>query len=608
MILRDNGLPQFASDIATFREAIDGIHKLPFFTVASATGPTFVGDDYYWDSKQLSQVHDFFKAYQDFKTQYTDSKLSKYTRGLGDTAAVTLLHNAMQYTVSASQLSRSEALGVRPGLNASTRPLSVKQRDLESRITHFKLASTTLSQIPALYIQMGYPESAEQLSQVTKNYSMTLLRQVDEMAVAARLYQPRETASIDQSNMAATLFGLGTVPLIKDYLFNQAQAIQNLSLNMATPILEFIIANQYFGYTPLTYQEHHLFSKWRETAVEIDKAQLSNTNNNKQRLEDFFVSELAQLAPQSCLTALPALNSVPGLDVFSTAQRYIASQVSLTCKSDNLSELKAGYRKLAGEFNRTLSGRFPFSGAGASSDVLTEAAFADVHSFFNDYETDYRTIVTRLLAASEGQTQYTELRQFLNELENAADFFADNLAKAQPFDQSSIEVGIRFRALDRVGSEASQIINWEMAVGHQSLTSPGLDQTVFWRFGAPAQLTLRWSEDANTRPSQNPPEVHIGGQQPQITDRSAVFEAGGNWALLRLIQQQRSAMRDPLLPATSPEVVLGFSVGQLTKSDSAMATPAIVYLRMALYATAADSGQKYLLKIPARFPVAAPTI
>ena len=591
----------FRSEIMQFRRAIADMQSLSFFNFKSSGASRFVGDDFFWDDEQLKVAANYFSEYSQFAAMHLNGESAlRSEHGYLIRASVNaLLAHAMKNKIASARLSENQALMGSIGLDIGSHIGSTEQRRLSARIAQLAKSSEFLTQFVSFYEQLAYSNLASELSQLNKRYALDLLDRVNDIAENARLYAPKTVVNLNFENLVPSLFGLGNAAQIKDYLFSEAQAVKYFTLNLANPILDFILANNYFSRTPLNTSEQALFNRWRETAQVLYKAENSQPDNSQQQLENFIKGPLMQVSDETCLSALPTSDEVDGEDLFADAQRQLISYVDAVCRSDHLYQLRTAYEEMSDAFNQDLSGRFPFS---LDTSTTMEARLNDVHNFFSNYQQRYQASMQQLLSIREKDKKFSKQREFIKRIDAAAAFFAPNLTLPIAFDRASVGVDVTFRLLNDPVKQNKQIVHWALDLGTATLTSPGKDNSALWYFSSPVLLNLRWSEEADTIPvpSKGAPS------NPRVNKRDVRFQFEGDWALLRFILVHRSPIVDPNLPAGNRAEVLVFTVDQQSVKDGKPQSIAQAYLGINLYGTDAQSGKRLALRVPDVLPTAAP--
>lgn len=158
------------------------------------------------------------------------------------------------------------------------------------------------------------------------------------------------------------------------------------------------------------------------------------------------------------------------------------------------------YRSLAQRFNRDLAGRFPFAGPAAQ-----DADPQQVSQFFRDYP-GRRAKLDRLLE-NPRVPRREELRQFLVQLDDVAEFFAPTLARPTA---AAIRLDVRFRARPQASPGSEQIVSWELYSGVSSARYPNGGSVLDWYGGDNLTLKLDWAR----------PTPRLGKLRPCATPRT----------------------------------------------------------------------------------------
>ena len=126
-----------------------------------------------------------------------------------------------------------------------------------------------------------------------------------------------------------------------------------------------------------------------------------------------------------------------------------------------------------------------------------------------------------------------------------------------------------------------------------------------WQFGQPVSLTFDWANQSRFWPQPDPSQDDL-----LIDKRSAQFSAGGQWALLRLIQSHLPGSRPLTDPLNANAAVLQFTVPVQVSGDGkakGRKQNSHMYLSLTMSGTDATGTKQVAVKFPSSFPKFAPT-
>lgn len=596
--------------VAGLIESIPHLQSLSFFKAGEVVLSEHPGENYFWDPKALSSAFDFYADYERFTIQQSGIQTDHVETA--DNIAKSLLHLAMYNKFLNARLPEKVARGTLAGFSTSTRAVSAEQQLLAQKVKFFRKSQQHLADLPGLFNQLDFTETGVEVASVARLYSMSLLRAVDDMASNSRLYAVNEKLLWMQANLVSALFGISQPQMLKGYLFSQREASNNLVLNYATPALQFILNSDYPFKIPMIAKDEEIFSRWYETSVQANKHQTNNPNNSIQRLEDVFNNQLLGMTQSNCFAKVSELIKPAEVDLFSRAQGDIVDAAAGYCDKYNVDVIKREYATVAQQFNRYLRGKFPFVNKDESSHTQVgsdqEADLGQVQNFFKRYQVENQGLAQRMFLVARKQRGYRQATTFLEQLDEVAKLLAPNLTQATDFKQTAIGTKAQFRVQVEAGHRNPAIIHWQLGYDGDSVSSPGQNELLNWHFGNNVDLTLRWSDNADVLPLDVPKPC--SGLRPLINESSkqVTFQYHGKWALLRLIANHTSNLKDPSAATDSEANVLGFCVDQMASKDRSPAATARAYLRLSLFGVNPETGLQETLKVPADFPASAPII
>ncbi|QDQ28511.1 hypothetical protein FNU76_20300 [Chitinimonas arctica] len=442
---------------------------------------------------------------------------------------------------------------------------------------------------------IGYADGANRFSRCGRDYAGDMLARIDTLADASRLYQaapvPAPAAGMAEPGGVRKLYQIGDQAEVRDYLQNQRDRTAVLA-NYADPFVRFLersgtlaAVDRPVGAGP---------GYWRGTLSELKRLNEGKDGTAALgELEGFFGKTLAVLDYDNCAALLgKAASAGNGLDLFSQRRRALAGQSQWRCQDRREAEAYERYRVLANRFNRDLAGRYPFADLAARDLDLTVA-----RQFFRDYA-DERAPLHQAIAGLK-PARWSEIRQFLDRLDKAADFFAPSLAAADASRPLRLEAG--FRVLPKLERGAEQLINWRLAAGAGQLDYPGKGRQLDWPWGEAIVLDLAWASQSAWRPRALSRQADL-----QVDGVSASFPAMGQWGALRLIaahRPQQAPAQDPLDPSRN---ILEFVVPLSDGGNPPQSTEARVYLALGLSVLDPRNQQAQALVVPREWPRAAP--
>ena len=459
-------------------------------------------------------------------------------------------------------------------------------QELSQRSSAFSGASASLLSVLRLYGQNGFIDSGSTITECVRNFASDSLGQVDRLAGASRLYDP-ELGPVD-----GAIFDLGNTAVTKDYLARQVARSQVLA-GYATPFVALLQNTEAVNDAQKTNAE--TASYWNNTITEINRyVQFKEPNGQIGQLDTLFLKQFAGLSSANCDKALEYTPAEYSNDMFSTRRQKLDEEARAQCSGDREELAGIAYADWATRFNRDLAGRYPFAALSAR-----DAAPGTVRAFFADYDAQ-RTALRQSVAGLKGE-RWTEVRRFLDQLDAAAAFFRGTLG-TNPSQPITLSASFHPQPAAQLGSE--QVVGWSLTVGAKSTGNPNRPTTLDWPFGQPLVFDMAWANQSLWRPAADPQQADL-----QVTGASASFLAGGEWALLRMIDAHRPKATTATDPLDAARVLLEFTVPLVGIEQPVGKTPtgaARLYLGFNMAGKDPKTQAPLALMLPSAFPRSAP--
>lgn len=567
-------------------EGLKGLAELGFMQLQSAQGFSCDGSAAGWRPGTFDEVLAELRDYQLFAGQRHLDALAPGADPLYDRLARTQLARAVEDSLARNQ-QRPQDGEVASGLDAVSqldRSLSVESASLNASIGPLLQALQQLR-------QLRLDTLADRIGQCARNYASGMLLDVNGLASASQLYDPpAQPGDADD----APMFDLGTTPVLEAYLDRQLARAQVLA-GYAAPFVTLLKNARGVSDSRRLNAQTDIY--WDNTITELNRAvQFAEPAGQVGALDDFFLKQLGTLSYANCASVLQAYRSPSaGNDLFSMRRGAMEDLARLSCANHGQAGSDVHFYRIAMLFNSELAGRYPFGPAGSH-----EVSLATVKAFFVYYAGE-KPALESYLASAKGE-RAAQMKAFLDQLNAVQAFFAGNLSATPQSAPVSLQVG--FRALPDASPQSNQLIAWSLDSGSTRLSWPGTATTVPWSFGQPLMLDLQWADRSRFTPLPDPTQPDLG-----VDGYHALFQAGGSWALLHLIDTHRPL--DVAPSALDPaQQLLEFQVPVLRVSPlpgEAAEDKARLYLSLKL--TAVDPASKAVvpLVVPV-FPQQAPVL
>lgn len=553
-----NGVsPELSNEAAGLKALAD----VGFMQVRPSQSYRCNGDAGSWNASVFDEVMSYMRQYQVFASdqkivaQETTAESASAQAPPADDAqtdeeplfesvARKQLSMVVEDTLARSQRRRTgQPLDI--GLDAT----SQLDRQLSSESAEMSATLPPLLQSLHQLHQLGFDTLATEVGQCAQNYASNVLQDVSELDSSSQLYNPSVQQGTDDNTM---LFDLGSVPVLQAYLDRQLTRVQVLA-NYAAPFVTLLRGTT--GVNNSQRSNTQTGAYWGNTISELNRAvQFADPAGQAAQLNDFFLKQLATLTYANCTSTLNGyVPPVVGNDLFSERRESMLQIAQAACSGRGENNSNLHYVRIGMLFNSQLAGRYPF-GPPDSHEVSP----AIVKAFFVYYAKEKPELET-WLATAKGATA-VRMKAFIDQLDAAQTFFAGNLL-AQPQSQP-ITVNVDFRALPASSPLSNQLVAWTLRVGDNTAKWPGSVTGVAWNIGDAASLDLQWANRSRFTPVPDPSQSDLS-----VSGYDAVFQSGGSWALLHLLDTHKSnaAGSDALDPNLQ---MLGFQLPVLAAADA----------------------------------------
>lgn len=597
----------------TWRTEATGLRGLLALRYTQADGEqslVCVKDTTTWQAAAITVAWGHAREYQRFAVaQGLAPQLSSTAeRPLFDGAALALLERSMNGALRAAQ---QGAAAVAAGL-----PVAVDD-GMPLRSAEFQSALGPLLPVQQLYGQLRLTTSATNLVACSRDHAIKALGQIKAMAVTSQLYTPGPGSG-------GALLALGPAEVARDYLARQLGRSATL-VGYAQPYLSLLANTQ--AVNEAQEAADQTLPYWANTAAELQRyVQGKDASGQVGQTEALVLNSLSGLTRGNCAsrmgaaktlgTVASAQNAAPttiaaaatvmpftaihavGSDLFAERRAALITQARQSCTATAY----AAYQELAARFNSTLAGRYPFGNLSAA-----DASLAQVKRFMLDYAEQASTLRSGLTASTDAGAK--PALAFLQSLDKVAAFLGSNLAAGEASQALTLTPSFRLNPQGSPGSE--HVVNWALTVGERVVTYPSVGPTSLpWPFGQALVLDITWADGSvGGGPAAVWQPSAALGQRYTLRGATASFLFGGDWALLRFIETQRSATPPPPDALDPGRVVLQFNVPtQRTASGAKQPTSSSAQLYVGLRLSAIDPKTQASTPViwPGPFPSSAP--
>jgi type VI secretion system protein ImpL len=517
-----DGVYKLSPPVLALRQGLEDFLNQRFMAAASGRRMRTslpAGSRFHWDLAGLQQALQLVEPYNAFIA----GGLSSFRQELQNRLRVMALNRLESNMVSI--LSAAQRVDTTNTLAGS---LDV---DVQAETKHLKDVSKPLSDLLSAFDRLGMTTAYSDLSDATQSSAFIHLREVDQ------LFDQKLPYSYDQAGLNAwngdeplltAVFGARDEKVLPQYLETQRENLKTL-VDYANPAVSMIAGQRNNRRTTADAQ---LLAKWQSMATEMEKYANKNPASSVAALEAFIGTVMPSLTVENYYDKIPA-NDVneQSSDFFLNRRNDLRRRVYRRFDAIASARILRQYRELENNFNLNLSGKFPFI-TGASKGV--EADPQSIRAFFKLFDASNKIIIKHIDRVPTKSAPEMRVVEFIDDMLSVrsllAPFLDDPKAVAPIFDFE-----VEFRVNRRHEAGGNQIIDWQLEVGDQKVTSRDTMRRGRWVLGDPVTLSLRWAKDA--------PIVPLAGTVDGEM-RKVVFQETMGWSMLRLLDANASSPAD----------------------------------------------------------------
>lgn len=413
------------------------------------------------------------------------------------------------------------------------------EQTLQSEVQNFASANPFLEKVVSeLKDLQGSSQTIQAIQQLRMRQTYHLLKKLNDLLVRDNLYTPVDDTFAmwdGRGNLSLVAFAVTDQEELKYYLDLQRDRVHYLAQAYAEPLVTFFDGKQI-----RSGQFNPLVPKWQRILQDLDKYS-KKTTNSVTSLEKYIQFELDKINLTNCFDHINVKKTRTSGDYF--LQKRARLQRLLAQQCQYLADLQAyqHYYVIQDFFNQRLAGRFPFAPL-PEQGFFNEAAPETVQDFFGIYDMYAKNLIPFLTKSQTYAASRDRVIEFLDQLERVKVFFGDFLKQTLPLQKPLYEFIVDFRVNQAHEIGANQIINWKVQLLNQTLPYHESAIKGRWKWGDSLQINLRWARNSAFRPYWN--GVTSKAVMTLSGNETAVFEYRSQWALLELLQRQRSAATD----------------------------------------------------------------
>ena len=322
------------------------------------------------------------------------------------------------------------------------------------------------------------------------------------------------------------------------FVDEQRESLRRYALE-AEPLVRFLSATH--GVTTLT-------RRWSGIVDDVTTFDQKIAGSGLASLDAFLRDSLPLVVPDHDCGAGAGLGPVrAGGSYLIGVRNDLLEDVTKHCRELARTGVQARYAAIAQSFNTLLASRFPFT---QSLEGMRDAAPADILEFLRVYDRQNgRSLAAQLQARSCGE----EPARFLRRIDALYPMFA--AARELPGGAVALDIVPEFRVNRDREIGGSEIAQWSMDIGRQTIHDGDPVKPVKWVLGDPVQLTMRFAKDSPEKP------IAISSAWRRLVEpRTVRMEFQGTWSLLALLRAGHPASSDLIATAEAAPNTLRFDI------------------------------------------------
>jgi len=473
--------------------------------------------------------------------------------------------------------------------------------DLQLEIQAFRDSSDAINQLAGRFRDAGLIDSQNRLIAIVRLQAQQTLRALDERLAGEDPYASRDRSFgwwDGSAPVSLPAFEVRNPGELVEYLAAQRDRIKLLA-QQAEPFVRFLDA-----WVPQrTEAEARAASRWQTILSDFRQYDGKRPGASLALLEKFVVEDMDKVRPEGgCASGETTESRESRADYFVQIRNELRKGLAERCEILAADAVYRAYANIAGLFNRTLAGLFPFAPVSAERTQL-EAAPEALAEFYRVFDRDAKAARATLQGNRRLSGSSAGALEFLDRMEQLRPLVVSGAPDAEKEPPLSLDFTPRFRVNREAEQGANQIIEWTLQVGGQIFRLGEPDHPGRWRPGGPVRLYLRWAKDSLSLPLADPRQPDL-----RLRDRAVFFEETGRWSLLAFLKRHEAPASEVVRPGETKPYVLKFRVR--TGPDPRWAQPqggdpaeAAVFLQIGV----APPGGKNAILLPT-FPTVAPTL
>ena len=491
-----------------------------------------------WDRAELEKAIALYDSYENYINGLKNSN-DPVQRKANSVALNQLQSNLVLLIKQAQQYGHNPGIVVGEALQRET-----LSNDLLTEVRNLKDVEEPLSRLLDICNEIGI---GKELESPVSDQTSYLLEASYFLMLLDRPYEVKHgdfTWWDGSKPVSLTAFNVKNPEELARYLASTRQNITQIATDYVTPIITFVTAKHLDRLDRIDYKK-----RWMSILDDLDAYKNKVPENAVSNLENFIQIEMDKTNMEDCLRGIPQIDPSELTEGFFRKSRLvIRGQYYQQCEQIAEVDLLKQYDETADYFNRHLAGKFPFA-AMDNDRTMDEADPQSVLEFFRLFDRLGQPTRQAIDSNRFGLSR-TRVIAFVDQMDKAKAFLVPFIGKASV---PLADIDVRFRINERQEQLASQIIDWQIDVGKDSLNYRDPAHIIRWRFGDPIRLSLRWAKDSPTVPDTE-------GRWPTVQGRTAYFEYTNYWSLLSLLIEHETDKADFYDPIEADPATLKFIV------------------------------------------------
>ena len=470
-----------------------------------------------WDIKDLQHASNLITSYD----QFIQNKLSNYPAQLQSIVQSVSLR-ALQINVM-NLVIKSMIMDVPPIAPSDGTP----EEAIKPIMENLKLATPYITRIIPMINGDSVGNNFMMLQSIIVNQYYDTLGTLDAILEKDGIYKIKN-GNFDwwegEEMVNAKAFNASDVTDLKNRLKIQATRIEFLVKEFGIPLLT-ILKTQGLKINQLSFP---LLAKWTRILDNSAGYEKQKPDSTMLMLENYIVEDLTPITGKNCVEKLKkeGTGTVSG-DFFTASQQSISKKIYDRCYLLKMKSSIKDYTAIVDFFNSKISEKFPFSDEDSAPDAKVE----DIQKLYKLFEHAGGATDKIISSLPEDETSLPQIKIFLKSIEELKPIFVGFIEEKPILKDPTYMVTVNFRANKSQEIGGSNIVDWFLSIGKNTVSSRSKEKKIAWTYGDAVMFSLKWADGGSLKPAYDSAQEGMA-----VEDRLAGFTVPSKWSLLKAVR------------------------------------------------------------------------